>query len=83
MKKAAGWIAAITLLLFVVVWGVLGLKIMNGEYDIALLTWIGAACLIGFLVSILVLRWNSWKCPHCGKLRWSNGCYCSYCGRKI
>ena len=83
MKKVAVWVAAISLLVLIITWGVLGLEIYNGNYDIELLVYIGVAAWIVLLVSLVALRWGSWKCPHCGKIRWTNGRYCSYCGKEI
>lgn len=83
LKKTAIWTAFISGLAFVIVWGVLGLNIMNNDYkDVTPLAYVGLGCLIVLVVSLIVLRWNSWKCPHCGKVRWTNGLYCSYCGKK-
>ena len=84
MKKAAIWAAVISGLAFVIVWAVLGVNIVNNDYEaVTSLTYAGMGCLIILLVSLVVLRWHSWKCPHCGKVRWTNGRYCSYCGKEI
>ena len=84
MKKIALWAAVISGLAFVIVWGVLGVNIMNNDYEaVTPLTYAGMGCLIVLLVSLITLRWHSWKCPHCGKTRWTNGRYCSYCGKEI
>lgn len=84
MRRIAIWTAVVSLLIFVIVWGVMGLNIMNNEYEsVTVTTWIGVVCLIVFLVSFLYLRFTSWKCPHCGKIRLVNGQYCHHCGKKI
>lgn len=84
MKRAAVCTAIISILIFVIVWGVIGLNIMNSEYNVVTpLTCVGLGCLIVFFISLIVLRWGSWKCPNCGKPRWTNGRYCSYCGKEI
>ena len=83
LKKIAIWSAVISGFAFVIVWAVLGLNIMDGNYDsVSPLAYIGLGCLIVLLISIIALRWHSWKCPHCGKPHWTNGPYCSYCGKK-
>lgn len=33
MKKIASWTAVLSFPAFVIIWGVMGLNIMNGEYD--------------------------------------------------
>lgn len=83
MKKAALWVTVIALIAFVITWGVMGLKIFDGDYDIEMLVYIGVAAWALLLAGIVVLRWGSWKCPHCGKLRWTKGHFCSYCGKEI
>lgn len=83
LKKVAAWTTALSLLVLIITWGVMGFKIFSGDYDIEPLAYIGAACWVVLLVSIIALRWNSWKCPHCGKIRWTNGRYCSHCGKEI
>ncbi|MBE5797830.1 MAG: hypothetical protein E7327_10735 [Clostridiales bacterium] len=84
MKQIAIWAAVISFLAFVVIWGVMGVNIMNGEYDSVTVTcWAGMICLIVLLASILYLRFTSWKCPHCGRIRLVNGQYCYHCGKKI
>ena len=84
MKKAAIWVAVISALAFVIVWAVLGVNIMNNDYEaVTPLTYAGMGCLIVLLVSLVVLRWHSWKCPHCGKIRWTNGRFCAHCGKEF
>lgn len=84
MKKFAPWATVISFSVFVIAWGVLGLEIFSGNYeDMDLPLYIGVASWIGLMISIIALRWNSWKCPHCGKVRWVNGRYCAHCGREI
>ncbi len=84
MKKIALWATVISFAVFVIAWGVLGLEIFSGHYDdMELPLYIGAASWIVLMVSIIALRWSSWKCPHCGKVRWTNGRYCAHCGKEI
>ena len=83
MKKIAIGAAVISLIVFVIAWGVMGLEIFDGDYDIEMLVYIGATAWIVLLVSLVVLRWDHWKCPHCGKVRWTNGRYCAHCGKEI
>ena len=83
MKKIAIWAAVISFIVFVIAWGVMGLEILDGNFNFELLVYIGATAWIVLLVSLVVLRWSSWKCPHCGKVRWTNGRYCPHCGKEI
>ena len=45
MKKARPWILAIAFLVAVVAWGVMGLKIYDGNYEITTEAYIMGACL--------------------------------------
>ena len=82
MKKARPWILAIAFLVAVVAWGVMGLKIYDGNYEIATEAYIMGACLIAILVCAVSKVFTD-KCPHCGKLRVSNGKYCPHCGKEL
>lgn len=85
MKKATTWIIVVTLLAFVIAWGVMGIKLLDGNYDITIEAYIGLISIIIFFVSVCIKRFSNSKikCPHCGKLRWDEGKYCSYCGKEI
>lgn len=43
MKKAAIWGAAVSAVVLIAAWGVMGLKIFDGEYDILPLVYTGLA----------------------------------------
>ena len=57
-------------------------KIFDGNYDIVAE---GCVALIFLLISCVcnIYRAFSNRCPHCGKIRLSNGKYCSHCGKEI
>lgn len=83
MKKFAGWTAAMSIVIFVILWGVIGLNIFNNDYDnLTPMLYAALVFLIVFLVCILYLRFSSAKCPHCGRIRWVNGRFCPYCGKE-
>lgn len=82
MKKIATWVAVIAFIIFVIDWGVIGLNLLDGNYDITTGAYIGAACL-GIMLVCAVYKMFSNKCPYCGKLIQSNGKYCPHCGKEI
>jgi hypothetical protein len=82
MKKIITWLLLIFLFFFVIDWGIMGLKILNGNYDIIIEAYIGLICFIG-LFSCIAIRLLCNKCPHCGKMRVSNGMYCPYCRKEL
>lgn len=83
MKKIAWWILAVSLIVFIIAWGVMGVKIFTNDYDITALACMGAVCLPLILISALIIRFMGRRCPHCGKQRAFSGVYCPHCGRKI
>ena len=82
MKKTAVWLAVISITVFVIAWGVMGLKIFNNDYLITSETYTGLISLIVFFICILYIKFTD-RCPHCGKLRQSFGKYCPHCGKEI
>ena len=82
MKKVAIWGAAIAFVAFLITWGVMGLEIYSGNYDIQSLSYIGLACWIVLLICLIIIVINT-RCPHCGKIRRTRGKYCPYCGKEI
>jgi len=85
MKKIAPWMIAISLVVFIIAWGIMGMKIFNGNYDAQLETYIGLAALVVFWIFILIMKFSSAKCPHCGKvqLQLDKGKYCYRCGKEV
>lgn len=82
MKKVATWLLLISLLIFVIDWGVMGLKLFDGNYDIIIEAYIGLICFVTMLICILIRSFST-KCPYCGKIRVSNGRYCPHCGKEL
>ena len=81
-KTKALVVVLCALFVFAVDWGVMGIKLSMGDYDVAIEAYLGLACMAFMLVGILVRAFSD-KCPHCGKLRLSRGKYCSCCGKEI
>ena len=82
MRKAATLVLLITFIIFIIVFGIMGLKILDDNYEIFTEACIGAVCLGVIFVCILIRTLGN-KCPHCGKPILTNGEYCTYCGKKI
>lgn len=83
MKKITPWVIAISFVVFVVDWGVMGIKLLDGNYNITLEAYIALVDYIVLTVFVLIKRFSSAKCSHCGKVRFDNGKYCSYCGKEV
>ncbi len=82
MKKIVNWTLFITFIVFLIDWGVVGLSLLNGNYDITIGAYIGLVCFIIIFACIFYRSFSS-KCPHCGKMLLVNGAYCSHCGKKL
>lgn len=81
-KKIAWWVFAAALVVFLIDWGVMGIRIFTNDYDIIPLAYLGAVCLPLIFGSLVVIRWSGLSCPHCGKTSLSSGAYCPHCGKK-
>lgn len=83
MNKVLTWLVFISLIIFVVAWGVMGLKILDGDYNITVEAYIGLVSIIVLAISGLVKRFSNSKCPYCGKILIDTGKYCSHCGKEL
>ena len=81
MKKVITWISIITTFVFVIDWGIMGLKLFDNDYNITVEAHIALICIL-LLFVCGVYRVFTHRCPHCGKVKWTSGEYCSYCGKK-
>lgn len=82
MKKAATWILWISFGVNFIALAIMGVKILDGNYEIVVEAYICAACFLAIFICNLVRAFGN-KCPHCGKTILDNGEYCSHCGKKI
>lgn len=83
MKKIMPWIIPVSFVVFVIDWGVMGMKILAGNYNITWEAYTGLFALIVFSASVLIKKVSSEKCPYCGKIRLDKGKYCAYCGKEV
>lgn len=82
MRKIRTWILVITFLIAIIDSGVMCLKIYDGDYNIIAEAYIASACLIVILACAIYKVFTD-KCPHCGKMRVSNGKFCPHCGKEL
>ena len=83
MKKVTTWLAVISVTIFFIDWIYIGLKLLDGDYDITFGAYLAAVCLIIFFPCALYKKFLSARCPHCKKLLLQNGRYCPHCGKEI
>ena len=82
MKKIATCLMVISMTVFLITWGVIGLKIFDNNYEFITEAYIAYGSLAVFWICLVYVRWT-YRCPHCGKERILFGKYCPYCGKEI
>ena len=84
VRKWAPRVFGAALAVFVVDWGLLGLKLLEGEYDIRGEAWVGAACLAVLVAAGLLMKAGTGgRCPRCGKRGLAGGAFCPFCGARL
>lgn len=76
------WIFAISITVLVIDWCIMGLKIFSNDYDITVEAHIALVCIILLFICGMYKVFSN-RCKHCGKIKWTNGEYCSYCGKQV
>lgn len=82
MKKFVIWLAVIAGIVLVIDWGVVGIKLLDGNYDITVGVYIGYISFVILLICILYIKFTN-RCKHCGRLIQVYGKYCPYCGKEM
>lgn len=82
MKKLATWILWIAFGINFISLAIIGVKLLDGNYEFLVEVYISVACFLAIFVCSLIRGFGN-KCPHCGKTIIDNGEYCSHCGKKI
>lgn len=82
MKKIAKGLTVLSIVSFVITWGIMGLKILDNNYLITVDAYVGLISIIVFFSSAFYSKLTD-RCPHCGKTKQSFGNYCPYCGKEI
>lgn len=82
MKRIAKWVLWITIGISIIVQGIIGIKLLDGNYDFITEAYIGAACFAILFLCILIQAFGR-KCPHCGKAMHEKGDFCPHYGKRI
>jgi len=82
VKKIATWLMVISIIVFAIAWGVIGLKIFTNDFNFMTEAYIGYGSLAVFFTSLICVKMID-RCPHCGKTKQPFGKYCPYCGKEI
>lgn len=82
MKRGSFWLSVISIIVFAIAWGIIGLKILDNDYEFITEAYIGYGSLAVFFASLICYRLTN-RCPHCRRPKISFGKYCPYCGKEI
>lgn len=82
LRKMANRALAAAFIVFLIDWSIMGIKLLDNNYNIIVEAHIGLVCYIVIMVSIFI-RCLTDRCPHCVKIKLINGAYCTYCGKKL
>ena len=83
MKKNSIWTLVISIIVFAITWGIIGVKLLDNNYNFITEAYIACGSFGIFFISLIYLKWGKSRCPYCGKVRMSSGKYCSHCGKEI
>lgn len=86
MKKVCIWVAIISAIVLLIALGVVGVKLLDGNYDTNVEVIITGVSLVIFLVSIVCYKLNGIRCSHCGKINdtlLGKSKFCPYCGKEL
>lgn len=82
MRQIVKWIRIIALTIACVDCLIMGVKLIDNDFNVLIEAHIVFACLlIQLFCTVYQLLGN--KCPYCGRWREMNGAFCPHCGRKI
>lgn len=81
MRKVMKYLAAVSLITFIIAWGVGGINILDHDFDNFAWVYVGAVAFVVFFCSFIFLR--TVRCSRCGRFSLTSGAYCPYCGNRI
>ena len=86
MKKVCLWLAIISAIVLFITLGVVGGKLLDGNYDTTAEVIITGISFVIFLGSVLCYKFIGSRCPYCGKVNdtlLGKSKFCPHCGKEI
>ena len=86
MKKTAIWLAVISAIVLFTTLGIVGVKLLDGNYDTNAEVIIAGGSFVIFLISVVCYKLNDIRCPHCGRVNdtlLGKSKFCPHCGKEI
>lgn len=86
MKKIAIWLAVISAIVLFITLGVVGVKLLDGNYDTTAEVIITGISFVIFLGSVVCYKFIGSRCPYCGKVNdtlLGKSKFCHHCGKEL
>ena len=82
MKKVLVGIWITAVIAFFIDWGIVGLSLLRGDYEVKIGIYVGLVCLILIFAGVFYKLFHT-RCPYCGKFLLFDESYCSSCKKEI
>ena len=86
MKKVSLWLAIISAIVLFITLGVVGVKLLDGNYDTTAEVIITGISFVIFLGSVVCYKFIGSRCPYCGKVNdtlLGKSKFCPHCGKEL
>ncbi len=86
MKKVCICLAVISAIILFITLGVVGVKLLDGNYGTNVEAIITGVSFVIFLGSVVCYKLNGIRCPHCGKVNdtlLGKSRFCPHCGKEL
>ena len=86
MKKVCLWLAIISAIVLFITLGVVGGKLLDGNYDTTAEVIITGISFVIFLGSVVCYKFIGSRCPYCGKVNdtlLGKSKFCPHCGKEL
>ena len=86
MKKLCLWLAVISAIVLFITLGVVGVKLLDGNYDTTAEVIITGISFVIFLGSVVCYKFIGSHCPYCGKVNdtlLGKSKFCPHCGKEL
>ena len=86
MKKVCLWLAIVSAIVLFITLGVVGGKLLDGNYDTTAEVIITGISFVIFLGSVVCYKFIGSRCPYCGKVNdtlLGKSKFCPHCGKEL
>ena len=86
MKKVCVWLGIISAIVLLITLGVVGVKLLDGNYDTIIEVYLTGISFVILLCSIVGYKLIGSRCPHCGMVNdtlLGKSKFCPHCGKEL